>query len=60
MTATRVLVLGGGFGGVETARRLERLLGRRDDVEVTLVSRDNFFLFTPMGTERGMHEDRAD
>jgi NADH dehydrogenase len=45
---TRVLVLGGGFGGVEAARQLERLLGSRQDVEITLVSRDNFFLFTPM------------
>lgn len=45
---TRLLILGGGFGGVEAARRLERLLRGRDDVEVTLVSRDNFFLFTPM------------
>jgi NADH dehydrogenase len=45
---TRVLILGGGFGGVEAARRLERLLRGREDVEVTLVSRDNFFLFTPM------------
>ena len=50
MAHTRVLVLGGGFGGVEAARQLERLLRRRrgDPVEVTLVSRDNFFLFTPM------------
>jgi NADH dehydrogenase len=43
-----VLVLGGGFGGVEAARCLERMLGTRADVDVTLVSRDNFFLFTPM------------
>src|SRR5687768_15475840 len=48
MTPTRILVLGGGFGGVEAARRLERMLRGRADVEVTLVSRDNFFLFTPM------------
>src|SRR5690349_20323763 len=48
VTPTRILILGGGFGGVEAARRLERLLRHRDDVEVTLVSRDNFFLFTPM------------
>lgn len=45
---TRVLVLGGGFGGVYAAIHLERALGRRADVEITLVSRDNFFLFTPM------------
>jgi NADH dehydrogenase len=44
----RVLVLGGGFGGVETARHLEKLTRRRDDVEVWLVSRDNFSLFTPL------------
>jgi NADH dehydrogenase len=46
--ATRIVVLGGGFGGVHTARHLEKLLGRNTDVEITLVSRDNFFLFTPM------------
>ncbi|CAM3987877.1 NAD(P)/FAD-dependent oxidoreductase [Corallococcus sp. ZKHCc1 1396] len=44
----RVLILGGGFAGVYAALHLERRLGRRDDVEVTLVSRDNYFLFTPM------------
>jgi NADH dehydrogenase len=43
-----VVVLGGGFGGVEVARRLERRLRGHDDVRVTLVSRENFFLFTPM------------
>src|SRR5918992_1489684 len=44
----RVLILGGGFGGVMTARALERLLGRRQDVEIWLVNRENFFLFTPL------------
>ena len=42
------MVLGGGFGGVYAARRLEKILGREPGVEITLVSRDNFFLFTPM------------
>ena len=45
---TRILILGGGFGGVYTALRLERRLPRDGSVEVTLVNRDNFFLFTPM------------
>src|ERR1043166_4265170 len=45
---TRILVLGGGFGGVYTALHLERALGHRVDIEITLVSRENFFLFTPM------------
>ncbi|MGH2382382.1 MAG: NAD(P)/FAD-dependent oxidoreductase [Candidatus Limnocylindria bacterium] len=44
----RVLVLGGGFAGVETARHLEKLTRRRDDVEVWVVSRENFSLFTPL------------
>ena len=47
-TAHRVLVLGGGFAGVETVKSLERRLGRRGDVEIWLVSRDNFMLFTPL------------
>jgi NADH:ubiquinone reductase (H+-translocating) len=44
----RIVILGGGFGGLYTAIELERTLARREDVEVTLVNRDNFFLFTPM------------
>lgn len=48
MQSTRILVLGGGFGGVYTALHLERALRGRVDVEITLVSRENFFLFTPM------------
>ena len=43
-----ILILGGGFGGIYTALELQKLLHRRDDVSVTLLSRDNFFLFTPM------------
>jgi NADH:ubiquinone reductase (H+-translocating) len=45
---TRVVILGGGFGGVYTARHLERLLRRHRNVEVVLVSRDNYFLMTPL------------
>ena len=45
---TRVVVLGGGFGGVFTAQSLERALGERRDVEVLLVSRENYFVFQPM------------
>ena len=46
MEKTRVLILGGGFGGVYTALEFEK---RRDpDFEVTVLSGDNYFLFTPM------------
>src|SRR5436305_14283613 len=44
----RILILGGGFGGVTTARHLEGLFRRRPDVEIVLVSRDNFLLMTPL------------
>src|SRR4051812_3141488 len=45
---TPILILGGGFGGVYTARHLETLCKRRPDVEIVLVSRDNFLLMTPL------------
>jgi len=44
----RIVVLGGGFGGVYAAIHLEKLLTRESAVEICLVSHDNFFLFTPM------------
>jgi NADH dehydrogenase len=44
----RIVVLGGGFGGVYAAIHLEKLLVRERAVEICLVSHDNFFLFTPM------------
>lgn len=44
----RVLILGGGFGGMYAALEFERALERGANVDVTLVNHDNFFLFTPM------------
>lgn len=44
----RILILGGGFGGLYTALNLERSVANEPDVEVMLVNRENFFLFTPM------------
>ena len=46
--ASRVLILGGGFGGIYAAIELERALRSRPDVCITLVTSDNYFLFTPM------------
>ena len=48
---TRILILGGGFGGVYTALTLERLLRRdlrRGTVEIALVNRENYIVFQPM------------
>jgi NADH dehydrogenase len=44
----RIVILGGGFGGVYAAIALEKLLAREGAAEICLVSHDNFFLFTPM------------
>jgi NADH dehydrogenase len=44
----RIAVLGGGVGGLAAARHLDRLVGGRPGVQVTLVSRDNFFLLSPL------------
>ncbi|MBD3675677.1 MAG: NAD(P)/FAD-dependent oxidoreductase [Planctomycetaceae bacterium] len=39
----QVVVIGGGFGGLETVRRLKKA-----DVDVTLIDRRNFHLFQPL------------
>jgi len=44
----RVVILGGGFGGVYAAMELQKYVRRHPDVDLTLVARENFFLFTPM------------
>ena len=44
----RVLILGGGFAGAYTALHLEKELRGTPDVEVALVAKENFVLFTPM------------
>ena len=47
----RVIILGGGFGGIYTAMHLERALRRRDDFEIILVNKENYFVFQPMLAE---------
>jgi NADH:ubiquinone reductase (H+-translocating) len=47
----RVVVLGGGFGGVYTALALERLAAKGSAVDVALVNRENYLVFQPMLAE---------
>jgi NADH dehydrogenase len=44
----KVLVLGGGFGGFNTAKHLCGLLEGREDVGVMVISRENYLTFWPM------------
>ena len=44
----RIVVLGGGFAGVECVRQLQKGLRSNSTTEVVLISEDNFLLFTPM------------
>jgi NADH dehydrogenase len=44
----RILILGGGFGGLYVAMHLDKMLAKTSDVDITLVNKDNFFLFTPL------------
>ena len=45
---TRIVIAGGGFAGLYAAMYLDKTLARSSDVEVVLISRENFMLFTPM------------
>src|SRR3954464_13978116 len=55
----RVVIAGGGFGGLYAARRLERLLPPQS-AQITLVSDLNFLLYTPLlpGAASGTLEPR--
>lgn len=44
----RILILGGGFAGVYAALELEKRLGSRDDFDILLVSKENYFVFHPI------------
>ena len=48
MKTTRIVIAGGGFAGLYAAMHFEKRFARRADAEVTLISRENFILFTPM------------
>jgi len=61
MPNTHIVIVGGGFGGLKVAQTLEKLIKLGDSVQVTLISRDNFLLFTPFLTEAlGGMLDEAD
>jgi NADH:ubiquinone reductase (H+-translocating) len=55
-----IVILGGGFAGIGVLKKLQKKFQNDNDVNITLVSKDNFILFTPMLPEivSGMIETR--
>ena len=56
----KIVILGGGFAGVEVLTKLQKEFQNDIRVDITLISKDNYFLFTPMLHEvsSGMIEPR--
>lgn len=56
----RILVLGGGFSGIGVLKKLENKFEHDSTIDISMVSKDNFFLFTPMLPEvvSGLIESR--
>ena len=47
MDPKQIIILGGGFAGVYTARYLEKIL-RSDEASITLINRENYWVYQPM------------
>jgi NADH dehydrogenase FAD-containing subunit len=56
----KIVILGGGFGGVSVLKRLQNHFQTNVTIDITMVSKDNYLLFTPMLHEiaSGMIETR--
>lgn len=51
MDKKQLVILGGGFAGVYTARYLQKFLKTSSEYEICLVSRENYFTYQPMMAE---------
>ena len=48
MNKTKIVIAGGGFAGLYAAKYFDKHVARRPGIEITLIARENFILFTPM------------
>ena len=48
MTNKKILILGAGFGGQTVLNGLLRSFKQQDDIEITLIDKHNYFLFSPL------------
>ncbi len=44
----KILILGGGFGGINILKSIQNKFKNNSNVRISLVSQDNYFLYTPM------------
>ena len=44
----KILILGGGFGGINVLKSIQNKFKNEPNVRISLVSQDNYFLYTPM------------
>lgn len=58
--ATHILILGSGFAAVEVLKKLQKEFHNNKNIRISIVSKDNFLLYTPMLPEvaSGMIETR--
>jgi len=44
----KILILGGGFGGINILKSIQNKFKNESNVKISLVCKDNYFLYTPM------------
>lgn len=44
----RIVVIGGGFGGIYSIKNLLKRFKGKSDIEIILINKNNYFLFTPL------------
>ena len=44
----RIVIIGGGFAGIYSVRNLLKCYKNKEEIEIVLISKNNFFLFTPL------------
>jgi NADH dehydrogenase len=44
----KILILGGGFGGINVLKSIQNKFKNEPNIRISIVSKDNYFLYTPM------------
>jgi len=48
MKSIYITIVGGGFGGIYTLKKFNKIFNKNSNIHITLVSENNYFLFTPL------------